>query len=80
MINKPFIVLVRLYQKFISPFLPGACRFYPSCSQYCVEALQTYNLIHALYLSTKRILRCNPHSEGYFDPLPRKNKEKKRSN
>ncbi|MBP7283816.1 MAG: membrane protein insertion efficiency factor YidD [Leptospiraceae bacterium] len=74
--NKIFIFLIRLYKKFISPLLPGACRFHPSCSEYATQAFQEYGFFKAFYLSVFRISRCNPMSQGYFDPLP-PNKEKK---
>ncbi|MEM7180690.1 MAG: membrane protein insertion efficiency factor YidD [Spirochaetota bacterium] len=71
--NKLCIFFIRCYQKLLSPLLPGACRFSPSCSEYAIQAFQNYNVFYAFYLASKRILRCNPLSEGYFDPLPPKN-------
>ncbi len=68
--NKIAIVLIHIYQKYISPILPSSCRFYPSCSEYSKQAFETYGFFSALCLSVKRILKCNPMSEGYFDPLP----------
>lgn len=62
------IALVRGYQRVISPLLPGQCRFYPSCSEYAVQCFTHYSFPRALFKSTYRILRCNPLSEGYFDP------------
>lgn len=64
------IYLIQLYQNWISPYLPGACRFTPTCSEYSKQAFQTYPFLKALYLSVHRILRCNPWFEGYEDPLP----------
>lgn len=69
------IKLIRFYQEFVSPLLPRACRFYPSCSEYAIQCLQTHNLLTAVYLSSKRILKCNPLFEGGFDPIPKKSKE-----
>ena len=67
------IQLIKFYKKLISPILPSACRFHPSCSTYALEAFQEYNFFYASFLSTKRILKCNPFREGFFDPLPKKN-------
>jgi len=65
------LVLIRAYQRFISPFLPrNTCRFYPSCSQYGFQAIYKYGAIKGLYLATKRILRCNPFNDGGYDPVP----------
>ena len=70
--KKIFILLIRLYQKFISP---AKCRYYPTCSQYTLEAIQEYGVIKGTYLGIKRILRCHPFHEGGYDPVPkRKNK------
>ena len=79
-IDKIFYILtisvVKIYKFFISPLLGNNCRFLPTCSEYCIEALQTYNLPRALYLSFKRILSCHPikllgGGEG-FDPVKKK--------
>nr|WP_305799384.1 membrane protein insertion efficiency factor YidD [Marinobacterium weihaiense] len=64
------ILLVRAYQLAISPFLGNNCRFYPSCSGYMIEALQTHGILKGLYLGTRRILRCHPYSDGGIDPVP----------
>jgi len=62
--------LVRFYKLAISPFLGRSCRFYPSCSEYTLEALQKHGLVKGLWLSIKRIGRCNPWHSGGFDPVP----------
>ncbi|MDO5301409.1 MAG: membrane protein insertion efficiency factor YidD [Tissierellia bacterium] len=64
--------LIRFYQRYISTYLlPGAhCRFSPTCSQYALEAFTRYGFFRALYLSTRRILKCHPFHEGGYDPLP----------
>ncbi|MBS1492170.1 MAG: membrane protein insertion efficiency factor YidD [Bacteroidetes bacterium] len=67
-----FIYLIKFYQKFISPLLPASCRFYPTCSQYSLEAFQEFGVFKGFYLSVKRILKCNPFFEGGFDPIPHK--------
>jgi putative membrane protein insertion efficiency factor len=65
-----FIMLIRGYQKFISPFLPNACRFYPNCSEYAALVIQKHGVIKGLPLTVWRILRCNPYSKGGYDPVP----------
>ncbi|MBE6384307.1 MAG: membrane protein insertion efficiency factor YidD [Lentisphaerae bacterium] len=64
------ILLVKIYQRWISPLFPPCCRFYPTCSHYAVEALRTYGIVRGLTLSLWRILRCNPWCRGGYDPVP----------
>jgi putative membrane protein insertion efficiency factor len=66
----PALGFVRLYQLLISPLLPPACRFYPSCSHYCYEAISRYGLTHGSGLSLRRLLRCHPFHPGGYDPVP----------
>ncbi|MCD6579031.1 membrane protein insertion efficiency factor YidD [bacterium] len=63
------IFIIRFYQKVISPFTPPSCRFTPTCSEYSHQAFKKYNFFKALFLSTKRIIRCNPFFKGGYDPL-----------
>jgi putative membrane protein insertion efficiency factor len=63
--------LVRGYQVFISPGLPGRCKYYPSCSQYAIDALREYGVLRGLVLASWRVLRCNPFSYGGYDPVER---------
>ncbi len=65
-----FILPVRFYQLAISPYLPRACRFTPSCSQYMVEAIQKHGALKGIWLGVKRIGRCNPYCKGGHDPVP----------
>ncbi|MDP9425019.1 MAG: membrane protein insertion efficiency factor YidD [Actinomycetota bacterium] len=60
---------IRLYQKVISPMLPNSCRFYPSCSQYTVQAIRKYGAFKGTLMGSWRIMRCNPFSKGGFDPV-----------
>lgn len=62
--------LVGLYRVFISPFLPPACRFQPTCSEYMQTALRTHGLVHGGYLGIRRLFRCHPGHPGGFDPVP----------
>jgi uncharacterized protein len=62
--------LVRLYRRFISPALPHACRFEPSCSAYAEEALRVHGIFRALRLIAARLLRCHPFHPGGYDPVP----------
>ncbi|MBF0406128.1 MAG: membrane protein insertion efficiency factor YidD [Candidatus Riflebacteria bacterium] len=61
---------IRLYQKTLSPFLGGVCRFTPSCSKYTHEAIVRYGFIKGWALGVWRILRCNPFCSGGNDPVP----------
>lgn len=70
--KKIFILLIRFYQKFISPLFPAKCRYYPTCSQYTLEAIQEYGVIKGTYLGIKRILRCHPFHKGGYDPVPKR--------
>ena len=70
--KKILILLIKLYQKFISPMFPAKCRFYPTCSQYTLEAIKEYGAIKGTYLGIKRILKCHPFHEGGYDPVPKK--------
>lgn len=62
--------MIWIYKSSISPFLPDACRFYPSCSEYSMEAVQKYGPIKGIRLSAFRLLRCHPFHKGGFDPVP----------
>lgn len=64
------LALIRFYQKFISPALPPACRFYPTCSHYSYQAIEKYGLIKGGWLAVKRIGRCHPFHPGGYDPVP----------
>jgi len=63
-------VLIRVYQRAVSPLLPAACRFYPSCSAYAATALERYGAVKGSYLAARRLLRCHPLCEGGVDPVP----------
>lgn len=61
---------IRAYQVVLSPSLGGACRFYPSCSQYTYLAVERFGVVKGIWLGLRRLLRCNPFFEGGFDPCP----------
>lgn len=63
------LMLIKGYQFLLSPLLGERCRFYPSCSQYAVDALQARGLMVGIWLATKRICRCHPGCEGGYDPV-----------
>jgi len=64
------VLLVRGYQKMISPLIGPHCRFAPTCSQYTVEALTRHGVVRGLGLAAWRVLRCHPFAEGGLDPVP----------
>ncbi|MBA3581456.1 MAG: membrane protein insertion efficiency factor YidD [Gammaproteobacteria bacterium] len=63
---------IKVYRLFISPFLPQACRFYPSCSQYVQEAVECHGIWRGGLLGIKRLCSCHPWHVGGFDPVPEK--------
>ncbi|MEN9343904.1 MAG: hypothetical protein RLZZ453_691 [Chlamydiota bacterium] len=65
-----FIGLIRLYQWTLRPFLGHNCRFYPTCSDYGVEAIQKHGAWRGAWLTFKRLLRCHPFCAGGCDPVP----------
>tara|TARA_X000001036_G_scaffold438918_1_gene488125 strand:- start:5476 stop:5736 length:261 start_codon:yes stop_codon:yes gene_type:complete len=62
--------VVKIYQRFISPFFPKSCRFQPSCSQYALDCLKKHSFFKSLYLISKRILKCHPFGSSGYDPVP----------
>jgi putative membrane protein insertion efficiency factor len=70
MIARMLIGLVRVYQYGLSPLLPGACRYTPTCSEYGVQALQRHGALRGGWLTLKRILSCNPWGGHGHDPVP----------
>ncbi|KNZ42672.1 hypothetical protein AKG39_05220 [Acetobacterium bakii] len=67
--KKSLVLLIRGYQKFISPFLGNNCRFSPTCSEYFILAVEKYGVFKGIYLGTKRIVKCHPFNPGGYDPL-----------
>jgi putative membrane protein insertion efficiency factor len=65
-----FILLIKVYQRTLSRLMPSSCRFYPSCSEYGVQAIQKYGIFKGGWLTVKRIGRCQPFHQGGYDPVP----------
>ncbi len=68
--RQAFVLVIRGYQLFLSPLFPASCRYYPTCSQYAIEAIEKHGAVKGLMLTAKRISRCHPFSAGGFDPIP----------
>lgn len=66
---KPFVSLIRLYQRYISPLKPAVCRFTPTCSQYALEAYQHFGVFGGTWRTLNRLLRCHPWHAGGYDPV-----------
>jgi hypothetical protein len=66
------IGIIKFYRLFISPILPPSCRFYPTCSEYSMEAISKHGAFYGSILAAKRISRCHPLNPGGFDPVPEK--------
>jgi len=77
MIKKVILNLIKLYQKTLSPdsgyfsykYPAGCCRFYPNCSEYSYQAIEKYGIFKGIFLSIKRVCKCNPFSKGGYDAL-----------
>lgn len=63
------ILIIKAYRKYISPLKKPCCRFYPTCSQYALDAISKYGVLKGSFMSVKRILRCNPFNQGGYDPV-----------
>lgn len=61
--------MIRFYRKYISPLKRPCCIYYPTCSQYAIDAIQKYGALKGGFMSIKRILRCHPFHEGGYDPV-----------
>ena len=72
MLSRTAIILIRMYQVIISPYLGDNCRFYPSCSDYAIQAYHEYGFIKGTILTMKRLLKCGIWHPGGYDPLPKR--------
>jgi putative membrane protein insertion efficiency factor len=70
MFRAPFLAVIRLYRKGISPITPSACRYMPTCSAYAEEAIEKYGAGRGGWLALRRILRCHPFGGKGYDPVP----------
>lgn len=70
MIRRLLILLIRVYQYTVAALLGGQCRFYPTCSAYCIEALEIHGIWRGLGLGIRRIMKCHPWHPGGVDPVP----------
>lgn len=68
--RRTMLLLVHAYQRFVSPYTPPSCRFYPTCSAYAVDAITRYGAWRGGLLTVRRLLRCHPFHAGGYDPVP----------
>ena len=62
--------LLRFYKTRVSPQLPSACRYTPTCSEYAMEAIERHGVLRGVWLASRRVVSCNPFSRGGYDPVP----------
>jgi uncharacterized protein len=74
-VSRIFVALIRVYQYTLSPLLGPRCKYYPSCSNYAIDALREHGLLRGLGLASWRLLRCNPFSNGGYDPVPSRHED-----
>ena len=67
--RKLIVAILRLYKWALSPLLPSACRYYPSCSEYMRQAVEKYGPVRGVWIGIKRVARCHPFHQGGFDPV-----------
>ena len=76
LLSLPLLALLAVYRKLISPVLPQACRYYPSCSQYASDAVRIHGPLLGPWLALKRLLRCHPWAPGGPDPVPARTRKR----
>jgi uncharacterized protein len=69
-------LLIRGYQVMLAPLLVGSCKFHPTCSEYCIQAIREWGLFRGSWLGFRRVIRCHPFSRGGLDPVPRRPHQK----
>jgi putative membrane protein insertion efficiency factor len=69
-IARGIAIIIRGYQRWVGPAIPTACRFFPTCSQYALDAVERHGPVRGLGLAIWRLLRCHPYHPGGFDPVP----------
>jgi len=67
--QRAIVTMLRGYKQFVSPLLPSACRFYPTCSEYMMEAIERYGVPRGVWMGMRRIGRCHPFHAGGYDPV-----------
>jgi len=72
MLKWALLSAIRVYKRFVSPLLPSACRFAPTCSVYTYEAIEAYGPVQGTWMGLRRIMRCHPLHPGGYDPVPPK--------
>jgi len=70
-VRQIFVYILKGYKLLISPLLPSACRFHPTCSEYMREAIEAHGAARGMWMGLKRLGRCHPFHAGGFDPVPR---------
>lgn len=68
--GRAMVILIRIYQKLVSPLFPPACRFTPTCSTYAITSIERYGALRGGWMAIRRISRCHPWNPGGFDPVP----------
>ena len=68
--KRAMLASLRFYKRRISPLLPPACKYTPTCSEYAMQAVERYGAVYGGYLAARRLLRCHPFAKGGYDPFP----------
>ena len=68
--KRAMLASLRFYKRRISPLLPPACKYTPTCSEYAMQAVERYGAVYGRYLAARRLLRCHPFAKGGYDPVP----------
>ena len=68
--KRAMLASLRFYKRRISPLLPPACKYTPTCSEYAMQAVKRYGAVYGGYLAARRLLRCHPFAKGGYDPVP----------
>ncbi|MEL7449206.1 MAG: membrane protein insertion efficiency factor YidD [Pseudomonadota bacterium] len=69
--RSPLVLLIRVYQRVLSPLMAPSCRFYPTCSSYAIEAIERHGHLRGTWLAVRRLVRCHPWHPGGVDPVPK---------
>ena len=70
--KRPLLAALRFYKAQISPALPPACRYTPTCSEYAIEAVEQYGALRGTVMAVRRVVSCNPFARGGYDPVPQR--------